>query len=156
FAGICGFCVIFCPLLSLCRHGLSEVLEQKYWNKFNISCYYVSNVRKNWTMSRLDCIARGADLVIIDSREEQVFVQSLLNSSQDAWIGMTDSVEEGTWMWVDGSPVTITFWRPGQPNSYQGDQDCGEVLQTEGGHWNDYSCSTEQIWICEKKHKPQN
>uniref|UniRef100_A0A8C9XY49 Uncharacterized protein n=1 Tax=Sander lucioperca TaxID=283035 RepID=A0A8C9XY49_SANLU len=45
---------------------------QRSWRKFDISCYFVSTAKKNWTLSRQDCIARGADLVIIDSKDEQV------------------------------------------------------------------------------------
>uniref|UniRef100_A0A3Q3VQN5 C-type lectin domain-containing protein n=1 Tax=Mola mola TaxID=94237 RepID=A0A3Q3VQN5_MOLML len=125
---------------------------QRYWNKFDISCYYVSTLKKNWTMSRLDCIARGGDLVIIDSREEQVFVHSLLKPSQNVWIGLTDHDKEGVWKWVDGSPVTAFYWQSGQPNSFNGNQDCVELLhESKGaGEWNDDGCFAVQNWICEK------
>lgn len=46
----------------------------------------------------------------------------------------------------------IRFWQPGQPNSYNGKQDCGELLHESSGvgQWNDDGCFAEQIWICEK------
>ncbi|XP_029369065.1 CD209 antigen-like [Echeneis naucrates] len=123
------------------------------WKKFDISCYYFSSVKKNWTESRKACDAQGADLVIIDSMEEQVFINKILNMNQNAWIGLSDSLKEGTWLWVDGSPVTRSFWQPGQPNSFNGNQDCAEFVQKNiqpGGEWNDDGCFAEQAWICEK------
>lgn len=42
------------------------------WRKYNVSCYFVLTTNKNWTSSRQDCISRGADLAVINSKEEQV------------------------------------------------------------------------------------
>ncbi|KAI3351429.1 hypothetical protein L3Q82_020284 [Scortum barcoo] len=125
---------------------------QSGWKKFDISCYWVSTLKKNWTLSRQDCKEKGADLIVINSREEQIFVNTLLKLNQNAWIGLTDSLEEGTWMWVDGTPVTMTYWQPNQPNSFNGNQDCGEfVPKSPGlGEWNDDGCFAQQVWICEK------
>ncbi|XP_051810651.1 C-type lectin domain family 4 member M-like [Acanthochromis polyacanthus] len=121
------------------------------WRKFETSCYFVSTTEKNWAESRKACIAVGADLVSIESRQEQVFVNGILNAGQQVWIGLTDSYTEGVWKWVDGTSVTTTYWQPGQPNSYGGDQDCGEFVQKSSlGEWNDEGCSHDQAWICEK------
>ncbi|XP_060905118.1 C-type lectin domain family 4 member M-like [Labrus mixtus] len=79
------------------------------------------------------------------------FVNGLLGSDVQAWIGMTDNVTEGTWKWVDGTPVNTTYWRPAQPNSYGGNQDCGEMVQSSQlGGWNDERCSKTDVCICEK------
>ncbi|XP_026114712.1 asialoglycoprotein receptor 1-like [Carassius auratus] len=86
----------------------------------------MSNETKNWTESRRDCQKRGADLIIINNREEYYFVQ---NKSGPAavYIGLTDSEVEGNWKWVDGSNLTSGFssWAPGQPNvNNQVNEDC--------------------------------
>ncbi|XP_018558538.1 collectin-11 isoform X4 [Lates calcarifer] len=84
---------------------------------------------------------------------KNAYVNGLLGVSQNAWIGLTDHLKEGTWMWVDGTPVTIQYWQPGQPNSFNGNQDCGEIVQQslgKVGEWNDDGCFSEQLWICEK------
>ncbi|XP_037635390.1 CD209 antigen-like protein A [Sebastes umbrosus] len=125
---------------------------QTGWRKFGDSCYIVSALKKNWTLSREACHAVGADLVVINSRDKQAFVNGLLDKGQNAWIGFTDSIKEGTWMWVDGTPVTTTYWGVDQPNSYDGNQDCGETVQKElgVGEWNDDGCSADQNFICEQ------
>uniref|UniRef100_A0A3Q2XRY0 CD209 antigen-like n=1 Tax=Hippocampus comes TaxID=109280 RepID=A0A3Q2XRY0_HIPCM len=121
------------------------------WKKFDGNCYFVSKLSRTWAESRLDCISRGADLVVINSREEQVFLNGLLGRSKDVWIGLSDHIKEGTWVWVDGTPLTTEFWQNEQPNNL-GNQDCVEI-QTKSsrlGTWNDVSCSLQQPWICEK------
>uniref|UniRef100_A0AAZ3RWS5 C-type lectin domain-containing protein n=1 Tax=Oncorhynchus tshawytscha TaxID=74940 RepID=A0AAZ3RWS5_ONCTS len=73
------------------------------WQKFESSWYFLSTETKTWKESRQDCLERGADLVIIDGRNEQPF---LFNLKKRVWIGLTDSDNEGTWKWVDGTPLT--------------------------------------------------
>ncbi|KAM9363252.1 CD209 antigen-like protein A [Symphorus nematophorus] len=42
------------------------------WVYFNGSFYFTSSNKKTWQDSRNDCLQRGADLIIINSNEEQV------------------------------------------------------------------------------------
>ncbi|XP_034002682.1 C-type lectin domain family 6 member A-like [Trematomus bernacchii] len=76
------------------------------WRKFDSSCYLFSTEKRSWEQSRDNCTARGAHLVIVDSEEEQEIITSM--TKKDTWIGLSDREEEGTWKWVDGSPLTLT------------------------------------------------
>ncbi|XP_047434848.1 CD209 antigen-like protein E isoform X2 [Mugil cephalus] len=119
------------------------------WVHFGGSLYYISSEQKSWQDSRSDCQQRGADLVVINSREEQEFTRQF---QKVTWIGLTDRETEGKWMWVDGTPLTMSFWGNGEPNSHDGnDEDCGEMkfLDNENS-WNDKPCDIETVWICEK------
>ncbi|XP_023850478.1 C-type lectin domain family 4 member A-like [Salvelinus sp. IW2-2015] len=51
------------------------------WRKFNSSLYYISNEYKTWEDSRQDCLKRGADLAVINSEEEQVFISQTETTS---------------------------------------------------------------------------
>ncbi|XP_071264037.1 CD209 antigen-like protein E isoform X2 [Salvelinus alpinus] len=85
------------------RDVLSGRLSNLSWQKFESSWYFLSTETKTWKESREECLERGADLVIINNREEQEF---LVNLKKRFWIGLTDSVKEGTWKWVDGTLLT--------------------------------------------------
>uniref|UniRef100_A0A667XM13 C-type lectin domain-containing protein n=1 Tax=Myripristis murdjan TaxID=586833 RepID=A0A667XM13_9TELE len=116
------------------------------WEKFGCSCYYVSSASITWSESREDCANKGAHLVIINSREEQAFLNKF---AVRAWIGLSDREDEGKWKWVDGSPlVGEAFWRKGEPNDHSGNEDCVELTGVEY-QWNDILCTQRQSWICE-------
>ncbi|XP_036789317.1 C-type lectin domain family 4 member E-like isoform X1 [Oncorhynchus mykiss] len=123
------------------------------WRRHRCSCYYFSNNSKTWSESRQDCRERGADLLIINSREEQHFLNTL-GGKMHFWIGLTDSEQEGIWKWVDGTTSTTTqFWREGEPNNAQGGENCAvfnSFRDTLGiiQSWNDQPCSLLIHWVC--------
>ncbi|XP_055360843.1 C-type lectin domain family 4 member M-like [Betta splendens] len=122
------------------------------WRRFGCSCYLLSSQSGPWTDGRDDCRSRDAHLVVIDSSKEQWFISRFTN--QDAWIGLSDRDQEGTWTWIDGTPLTSTsaqFWGTNQPDNSgpTGDEDCGEIIGY-GDWWNDLRCEASRKWICEK------
>uniref|UniRef100_A0A3B4GKB8 C-type lectin domain-containing protein n=1 Tax=Pundamilia nyererei TaxID=303518 RepID=A0A3B4GKB8_9CICH len=102
---------------------------QQGWVYFRPSFYYISSIAKSWKDSRDDCLQRGADLAIINTKEEQVFM----------WIGLTETAIKGTWKWVDGTPL-------------RKNEDCVEINFFDfENSWNDIPCENQNFWICEKK-----
>uniref|UniRef100_A0A672Y7T9 C-type lectin domain-containing protein n=1 Tax=Sphaeramia orbicularis TaxID=375764 RepID=A0A672Y7T9_9TELE len=115
------------------------------WQLFNSSCYFFSRVTGSWETGRRDCRINGTDLVIVNSTEEQNFISRF---NKNSWIGLSDLEEEGTWKWVDGSPLTQQYWSQGEPNHVH-DEDCVH-MHSSTGLWADVSCDNSLYWICEK------
>ncbi|XP_019732159.1 C-type lectin domain family 4 member M-like isoform X2 [Hippocampus comes] len=120
---------------------------RKGWVYFLSSLYYISSTTRTWFGSRADCLRRGADLVVINSREEQNFV---VKFNKLLWIGLKE--QEGTWKWVDGSQLKTSYWASNEPNNYEGaKEDCVQIRFHEiNNSWNDVICEEEHFWICEK------
>ncbi|XP_059199183.1 CD209 antigen-like protein E [Centropristis striata] len=136
---------LFCKQKKTCPAG---------WKMFSCSCYLFSSATGFWEAARQDCRDRGADLVIIDSYEEQEFIAKFIKKR--TWIGLSDRDNEGVWKWVDGSPLTEAYWG-GMPNNgggnpQWGEEDCGEILndQEVRVNWNDVRCDSYRQWVCEK------
>ncbi|XP_032364364.1 CD209 antigen-like protein E [Etheostoma spectabile] len=127
---------------------VSETCCPDGWKRSGRSCYFKSKEKKYWFDSRADCEERGADLVVINNKEEQKFV-SELSKDGESWTGLRYVArQEGwRWEWLDGSPLTETFWGPGLPHSGSYAACCNQQ-----GKWTQ-SYSDTKTWICEKKIK---
>ncbi|KAL3066795.1 hypothetical protein OYC64_016695 [Pagothenia borchgrevinki] len=133
------------------RDDLKKSVTPLGWKYFSSSLYTISSIRKNWQESRDDCLQKGADLVIVNSREEENFLSQF---HETMWIGLTDLETEGTWKWVDGTPMTERYWGPGEPNG-RTSENCGDIKQYDlGKRWNDANCNIKVCWTCEKKVSP--
>ncbi|XP_076975682.1 CD209 antigen-like protein 2 isoform X2 [Tamandua tetradactyla] len=118
------------------------------WTFFQGNCYFFSKTQRNWHDSITACQEVGAQLVVIKTAEEQ-----LLTSNRLTWMGLSDLKHEGTWHWLDGSPLLLSFmkyWNKGEPNS-SGEEDCAE-FRSEG--WNDSKCDWRKFWICKNTSTP--
>ncbi|XP_055365487.1 CD209 antigen-like protein C isoform X3 [Betta splendens] len=117
--------------------------SQEKWIYFRRSFYYVSSTRKPWNESRWDCRQKDADLEFVRRWKTRM------------WIGLSDTEKEGTWTWVDGSPLgSQSYWAKSEPNDAKGVEDCAEIHSyDEQQSWNDAPCQNEKDWICERRVK---
>ncbi|KAF5929396.1 hypothetical protein HPG69_013692, partial [Diceros bicornis minor] len=120
------------------------------WRSFQENCYFFSDSQRNWHDSVTACEEVGAQLVVIKSAEEQNFLQLQASGyNRLTWMGLSDLKHEGTWHWLDGSPLLPSFaqyWNQGEPNS-SGEEDCAE-FKDKG--WNDSRCDLSKFWVCKK------
>ncbi|XP_027706839.1 C-type lectin domain family 17, member A isoform X1 [Vombatus ursinus] len=120
----------------------------KTWLPFGGSCYFFSTVTKSWDAANIFCMENYSHLLIISNTEEQNFVSETHSSKRTYWLGLTDRKVEGVWQWLDGSLLTLSFWKLGEPNNMY-NEDC--VIMLLDGQWNDVSCYLSTYWICERK-----
>ena len=120
-------------------------------------CYFVDSTARTWADARASCQARGSgwDLVTIGDTARNDLVQVM--TGFEAWIGATDVVDEGAWVWVDAETpffdvdaATIggfANWTAGEPNDYD-DSDCLRMLTT--GQWADWPCDSLLGHVCRR------
>ncbi|XP_075759503.1 uncharacterized protein LOC102457847 [Pelodiscus sinensis] len=124
---------------------------QPGWALFQGSCYLFSSTNGTWQVARNNCLAQGADLVVISERTEQGYLVRR-GGSVRYWIGLTDKEREGDWRWVDDTPLTLAYWNEDEPNNLLSPtpegEDCAQLLETS--LWNDEPCSFSYRWICER------
>ncbi|XP_062391407.1 C-type lectin domain family 4 member M-like [Sardina pilchardus] len=115
------------------------------WRYFNTKCYFISSSIRTWSESRQQCKDSGGDLVIINSKEEQVFIYGL--EIYRAWIGLV--YKQGVWEWMDNTQLSTSYWDQRQPN--RDDEDCVLIAADKGetfSSWHDYPCSDKHYFIC--------
>ncbi|XP_029976704.1 ladderlectin-like [Salarias fasciatus] len=155
--------MMFLPFLCFLPLCAATPLEEKnmklqrggcplFWFSFNGRCYRYVATHQTWIDAERHCVSLGANLVSIHSREEQNFVESLIQNFDPAqghtWIGLTDHHENSKWMWSDGSRVDFVFWSPGEPSNHGGQESCVEMNWATYKKWNDTLCPHKQPFVC--------
>ncbi|KAK2509253.1 hypothetical protein MC885_016971 [Smutsia gigantea] len=78
--------------------------------------------------------------------EENKAIQRLA-SSRHVFLGITDEETEGHFVDLSGSSLTYKNWKAGEPNDGANGEDC--VMLLDDGMWNDISCSSSFLAVCE-------
>nr|XP_022328732.1 perlucin-like protein [Crassostrea virginica] len=123
------------------------------WTQYKYSCFHVSRDSQNWFNALKMCEIHDSHLVHIENFEKNNFIKHLLLSSQanNTWLGATDWLEEGTWLWEPhGVRLNYTNFAPGQPNNYN-TQNCLLMDALHNYQWNDLECvALTRHYICER------
>ncbi|MGH0117845.1 UNVERIFIED_CONTAM: hypothetical protein FKN15_003876 [Acipenser sinensis] len=99
-------CLLLAAIISLTVYQRGCCPEK--WVQFNGKCYCFSTDTMDWNSSRDNCTSMGGHLVIIESEAEERFLFDTAKAQTAGnryWIGLTDAVTEGVWLWVDGTPL---------------------------------------------------
>ncbi|XP_074198430.1 asialoglycoprotein receptor 1 isoform X2 [Camelus bactrianus] len=139
-----------CKVAALESNGSRNTCCPTNWLEHEGSCYWFSSSGKPWPEAEKQCQLEDAHLVVINSGEEQNFVQAHIASY--TWMGLSDL--DGVWKWADGTDYETNFknWKPGQPDDWSGHglgggEDCAHFHPD--GKWNDDACQRPYRWICE-------
>ncbi len=104
---------------------------------------------RTWQEAKVACEARQGHLVTITDQEENEFVFSLVLQLgwETIWLGLTDEVNEGRWLWVTGEEDFFRNWDFGEPNDAFPGEDY--AYMQGGGLWNDIYPNEIFYYICE-------
>lgn len=124
----------------------------------NGNTYYLISANQScsvaWDGARNYFQNLGGDLAIInDAVENQELFDFTTLTTSEAYFGLSDAAQEGTWTWVDGSPLDYSNWGTGnEPNG--GTYENYGMFYTSAypnGEWNDGDLGTGFTVTMEQK-----
>ncbi|XP_060075312.1 lymphocyte antigen 75-like isoform X2 [Ylistrum balloti] len=114
------------------------------------SCFHVMRApgsRVDFESAQKFCGFSNANLVKIESAAVYDFIKRLMYRSRNVtyfWIGLNDIKEEGTFEWIDRSP--LMFYNRKEGNSET--KNC-VVQEVATGLWIPVSCQLKHFYVCE-------
>ncbi|CAG2232218.1 unnamed protein product [Mytilus edulis] len=140
------------------------ILSYRSISDFSLSDMRLSDVYlSDISLSDGFCRTYNSHLATIETEGENIFLTDTIaliqngvgkrdihDLTQDFWIGGTDEVIEGVWVWAStGKDLTYTNWEPGQPDNWKNENCLSLVWWNIPGKWNDWYCSRNCHFICE-------
>jgi hypothetical protein len=100
-------------------------------------CFVLGEVAATWDAARTAC---DGSLATIHSDAERDLVHGMAPSMTAVlWLGATDTLVEGSFVWSSGEPFSYTAWATGQPSGEE-EQDC-LTHNAAASRWDDASCA---------------
>ncbi|CAH1252246.1 PLG [Branchiostoma lanceolatum] len=111
--------------------------------KFNGVCYKDVAEGNTFDGARQRCAADGGLLAMPKDSATNTFIHQLGDGRAGRWLGLTDTENEGQWVFEDGQTLAsadFSNWRPGEPNNNANKEHCAYVFDVT--HiWNDAECN---------------
>ncbi len=116
----------------------------------NSRLYAKTESAVTWSQAEAQAVAAGGHLATVRSQAEHDWIWSTFGPGS-LWIGMSDQVSEGSFVWSSGEPVGYSNWAPGEPNNAGGAEDYGHMWSAYAdGRWNDHTGSATYPGILER------
>ncbi|XP_026128726.1 ladderlectin-like [Carassius auratus] len=120
------------------------------WKNFGVRCFKFFPQTVNMITAERNCQSLDSNLASVHNKMENEFLMSLLPpSSTHSWIGAYDAIQEGQWVWTDGTPYDYTYWCSGEPNG-GGSENCVVINFISNVCWVDITCATSAGYFCAK------
>ncbi|XP_035860615.1 macrophage mannose receptor 1b isoform X2 [Sander lucioperca] len=119
------------------------------WLVWRGNQYFINTNAMSMEDARHFCQQRHGDLVSVTSKDENLFLwKKISRSYRSYYLGLSVDLDGSFW-WMDGSPVALQKWDEDQPNSNAFDENC--VFMTYYmGFWRTCNCGQEQQSICKR------
>jgi len=122
------------------------------WSQHALRCFRYIPHKVTWIAAEKSCMSMGGNLASLHSAEEHTFVQDMVKKAGGgnhvSWLGATDAVKEGTWLWSDGHHMKYTAWGHGQPDNWKGIQNCMGMNWSNARLWDDQLCTWHNTYVC--------
>lgn len=128
------------------QNELDKYSYTKY--EFNGNTYAFIENEMLWNEAREVCEKLGGHLAYINSEAEQEFITEITKNYYTA-LGGWDELSEGEWTWLDGSEMTFTNWRSGEPNNSYPHQNHLYINYSRTGKWDDGYDNRMAPFVCE-------
>nr|XP_054764133.1 uncharacterized protein LOC129270827 [Lytechinus pictus] len=134
---------------------LNQALPLGNWIPFGKNDYFRL---PSWlTLPFLDardyCQTLGGDIAQPKDDQSHDFLQETVDTA--FWIGLSDTEEEGTYLWIDGTIQGNSFppWAQGSTPQPSENNDC--VYIRRAGGWSVRECTAATRFVCEKSRAPE-
>jgi len=109
--------------------------DSNYGAPFEGSVYRIDfGETEDWLTARASCQALGADLVVIESAEEDAHLRDQVSPVVQFWIGL--AADGASWRWIDGTDTAgYENWRSGEPTPELGRCARWRLSQVVNGEW---------------------
>ncbi|KAI8490368.1 hypothetical protein Bbelb_316360 [Branchiostoma belcheri] len=147
---------IFCTCLITAITAQQQGCPDAYvYHQSSRLCYKAVNDTATYNGAVNRCSSDGGTLAIPRDTATNDFLINLKNAADNNALfrfGLTDVHQEGLWMWGDDVPLgDFRPWGPGQPDNYNGNEDCAEYSPDSASNtWNDGPCTmADKKFICQ-------
>ncbi|CAK6436450.1 unnamed protein product [Pipistrellus nathusii] len=107
---------------------------------------YVTNGEKMpFSKVKALCTELQATVATPKNAEENKAIMEV--AKDHAFLGITDEATEGQFVYLTGGRLTYSNWKKNEPNNFGSGEDC--VILLKDGVWNDISCSSSHVAVCE-------
>ncbi|XP_029309190.1 macrophage mannose receptor 1-like [Cottoperca gobio] len=120
------------------------------WLVWRGNQYFINSHSMAKDDARHYCQQRHGDLVSVSSKEENAFLWKKISRSYGSYyIGLSVDLDGSFW-WMDGSPVALQRWDVDQPNTQVYDENCVTMTYFMG-FWRTCNCGQEHQSICKRR-----
>ncbi|XP_059175733.1 uncharacterized protein LOC131955580 [Physella acuta] len=128
--------------------------------EFENICYELFTTKMNWAQAQKYCsnfnglrsLAKVYSPFVLDFLNSLRPPNTVLSEGGRVWLGASDQLQEGEWLWTDGTKANLTsMWGKNEPNNLGGKEHCLQLYLT---HLNDDECHERYSFICMEVHDP--
>jgi C-type mannose receptor len=119
-----------------------------FYREFRGSAYLACGFRIAWAEASAFCEQFGGHLLTLETSEEEAF---LLDQGFDGWIGLNDQLEEGRFVWANGSTADYRNWNTPFSGSAIREEDCAVMKRHPRRIWVLDPCEDNKPFICEAR-----